>query len=657
MSDDEFEPKLGRIRTNGSKRSGKYLSRVLAATALAGGVKLGGTSRFDGSRIGRGSSIGRMLGSRDRFGGLRTRRGIVKTRLVRLGGKGAQNAAAHLKYIQRDGVTREGAPGQLYAADNDIATSKDFLERGSGDRHQFRFIVSPEDGDQYENLKPLTRRLMAQMEIDLGTKLEWVAVDHFNTGHPHTHIMLRGIDDKGQNLIIAREYISSGMRERLAELVQLDLGPRTDLEIADRLRHDISAERLTPLDRRLIRECDAAQQVSALDRDPFQQSLRAGRLQKLESLGLAEPLKGGRWQLDAELENTLRQMGERADIIRTMQRELTAHRLDRAPADQRVYDTSAPTTTPIIGRLVARGLADEHEDRHYLIIDGVDGHSHYVDIGNGDMIDAFPRDAIIAVTPNQGGVRQVDRTIGEVAAANDGRYDVDLHLKHDPSASERFAETHVRRLEAMRRATSGVAREPNGTWIIAPDHLERVATYEAKLTRDRPVTVTILSALSVDAQVNKDAATWLDRDQAAHAPTPIRDAGFGNELRTAQRQRQIWLLSQGLVGKNEDGITYDATLIARLERREVLRVAGQLSKEVGLSFAEAREGEKVSGTVKRHIDLTSGKYTLIEKAREFTLVPWRPVLEQRLGQQVSGIVRESGINWALGRQRGGPEVL
>jgi type IV secretory pathway VirD2 relaxase len=391
MSNDEFEPRLGKIRARGSKRGQKYLGRVLAAVALAGGIKRSGKSRFDGSRIGRGASIGRILGSRDRLAGLRARRGVIKARIIKLVGKGAKNAAAHLRYIQRDGVTREGQPGQLYGADRDVAEGSEFLERGQEDRHQFRFIVSAEDGDQYDDLKPLTRRLMVQMESDLGTKLDWVAVDHFNTGHPHSHIILRGVDDRGQNLIIAREYMGTGMRERLAELVERDLGPRTTLEIEQRLRRDIAAERLTATDRRLILDMDADQSVTATDRDPFQQSLRAGRLQKLKSLGLAEPQPAGRWLLHDDLENTLREMGERGDIIRTMQRELSARGIDRAPVDQRVHVSSAPATTPIIGRLVMRGLSNELEDRHYLIIDGVDGHSHYVDIGKGMRLSHFLR--------------------------------------------------------------------------------------------------------------------------------------------------------------------------------------------------------------------------------------------------------------------------
>ena len=656
MSDDEFEPRLGKIRAGGSKRGQKYLGRILAAVALAGGIKRIGKSRFDGSRIGRGASIGRILGSRDRLAGLRARRGVIKARIIKLAGKGVKNAAAHLRYIQRDGVTRECQPGQLYGADRDVAEGKEFLERGQEDRHQFRFIVSAEDGDQYDDLKPLTRRLMAQMEADLGTKLDWVAVDHFNTGHPHTHIILRGVDDRGQNLIIAREYIGTGMRERLAELVERDLGPRTTLEIEQRLRRDIAAERLTATDRRLMRDMDADHSVTATDRDPFQQSLRAGRLQKLTSLGLAEPQTGDRWLLHDDLENTLRQMGERGDIIRTMQRDLSARGIDRVPVDQWVHAGSAPATIPIIGRLVMRGLSDELEDRHYLIIDGVDGHSHYIDIGKADAVETISAGAIVEVTPRSGDVRQSDRTIAEVAAASGGYYDVDLHLKHDPSATETFAETHVRRLEAMRRIMRSVDRDPSGTWKIALNHLERVKKYEARLMRDQPVSVALLSTLSLDQQVDTDAAVWLDRDQTSSSPAPIRDIGFGSEVVKAQRQRQIWLVAQGLADERDGKITFDAGLVAKLQRRELLRVAGQISSERGLAFSDSQNGDKVSGILKRPIDLASGKFALVEKSREFTLVPWVKVLDRQIGKEVSGIVREGGISWTVGRQRSGPVI-
>src|SRR3546814_9290359 len=205
MPDDDFTPELGRKRGKDGKRTVKYGGRILKAARLAG-TKTGGQSRrFDGSRIGRGASMGRLLASRDRLAGFRGRRAVVKASLIRLQGKAGQVARAHMRYIQRDGVTREGLPGELYGPETNRADGDDFLKRTTGDRHQFRFILSAEDGAEYPDLKPYVRRLMTQVEQDLGTKLDWVAVDHFNTERPHTHIVLRGVDDRGDNLIIARE--------------------------------------------------------------------------------------------------------------------------------------------------------------------------------------------------------------------------------------------------------------------------------------------------------------------------------------------------------------------------------------------------------------------------------------------------------------------
>lgn len=344
------------------------MSQVLRATNLAGGMagRRGARGRFQGNRSGVGAGVGRVLASRDRFAAWRQRRVLVKSRIVRLDRtKGMSAARAHLRYIQRDGVTREGAPGELYSAERDKVDGQDFLDRAEGDRHQFRFIVSPEDGQHYDDLKSLTRRLMTQMEQDLGTRLDWVAADHFNTGHPHTHIILRGKDERGHDLVIARDYISQGIRERVAELVSLDLGPRADIEIEDRLRREMDQERLTGIDRRLLRDMDGDRAVSAASPDPFQQSLRAGRLRKLERLGLADEIEPGRWQLLEGMDDVLRRMGERGDIIRTMQRAFTEHGMERAPGDYAIADPAR--MTPIVGKLVQRGLSEELDDRHYLI--------------------------------------------------------------------------------------------------------------------------------------------------------------------------------------------------------------------------------------------------------------------------------------------------
>ncbi|MEQ8285717.1 relaxase/mobilization nuclease RlxS [Thalassospira sp.] len=652
--DDDFKPKLGKIRSRGSKSGRKFLHQVLAASNLTRSG--GGKSNFSGSRIGRGVGAGRVLASRDRYAAFRQRRVIIKSRIVKLAGKGMNGARAHLRYIQRDGVTREGEPGQLYNALETEADGKAFLERADGDRHQFRFIVAPEDGIEYEDLKPLTRRLMARMEEDLGTKLDWVAVDHFNTGHPHTHIMLRGKDDRGRDLIIARDYITTGMRERAAELVSLDLGPRTDREIENRLRHEVEQERLTSIDRRLMREMDENGIVSAIDRNAFQQTLRAGRLKKLARLGLAEELRPGGWRLEEGLEDTLRRMGERGDIIKTLHREMATKDITRSPADYVIHDPVDPHIKPVTGRVVARGLSDEINDRHYLIVDGLDGRAHYIDIGKGEATEPLPEGGIVSATPKSIEPRKVDRTVTEVAAANGGRYNIDIHLQHDPRATESFAETHVRRLEAIRRATGKIDRAPNGTWIITPDHLDRVMEYERGRAKAAPVIVEKLSHLNLDQQVGSDGATWLDRELIADTFEPTRDSGFGREVKEAQSRRRQWLISEGLARQEQGRTIFRANMLDTLRRRELTRVAGQLSEQLGLAYAETRHGEPVEGTLRHAVELASGKYAVVEKSREFTLVPWRPVLDRHIGQNVSGIMRGDSISWTIGRQRSGPSI-
>lgn len=644
MANDDFDLWLGRI---GQDRSLGH--RLRAGINRAGGASRRGRSGFTGARLGRGSGIGRLLSSRDRNVGFRSRRVMVKARIVRLGGKGAGAARAHLRYLQRDGTTREGERGALYGPDRDVVDGKAFLERGQGDRHQFRFIVSAEDSAEYDDLKPLVRRLMHQAEQDLGTKLDWVAVDHFNTGHPHSHVIVRGKDDRGKDLVIARDYMTHGLRERAAELVNLDLGPRTDAEILRSRTREISQERFTDLDRRLMRSVDDHGVVRAAHRNGGEQSLRAGRLQTLGRMGLAKETAPGAWTLDPEMEPILRRMGTRGDIIRTMQQAMRTHLSERAPSDHAIYDPADGSAAPIVGRVVARGLSDEHADRHFVIIDALDGRSHYVDIGTGS--EELPANGIVRISPRPIKVHSFDRTVAEVAAANGGRYSIDAHLGHDAQATQGFAEKHERRLEAIRHTTGGVVREPDGSWTIAPDHLEKAAAYERTLAVRDPVMVETLSVQPLAQLPRHDGATWLDRDLVSDRPERL-ERGFGAEVRKALVVRQQWLVEQQLAEVDGDTVRYRANMIAQLQQRELRRVAARLGEELGREFVASRHGDRIEGKLNRAVQIGDRKFALIEKSREFTLVPWRPVLERAIGKHVSGLMREGGIDWTIGRSRG-----
>ena len=658
--DDKFEPRLGKPRAAGG-RPKTYVSRVLGAAMLASGGRFGrspGRRGFTGARIGRGAGVAATLSGGDPRAGLRGRRVVIKVSAPRLAGKGLAAARAHLRYVQRDGVMRDGSPGQLYGADTDRADGRAFLDRAQegGDVRQFRFIVSAEDGAEYDDLKPLTRRLMQQVEVDLGTRLDWVAVDHHNTGHPHTHILVRGRDDQGHDLIIAKDYLTRGLRERAQYLVSLDLGPVTDLEIAARLSRETLQERLTSLDRGLLAAVDEEGLVSPRHGDPLQYAARAGRLQALARLGLAREVAPTTWRLDAGLEATLRTLGERGDVQKMLYRALVEAGVERAAGDQVVFEPRAPDQRPLVGRLVRRGLADEASDRHFVVIDGVDGRAHYVDIGRGAATEIIPEDAVVRVAPRSLEARAADHAVAEVAAASAGRYSLDLHLAHDPAATAGFAQAHLRRLEALRRGGAGVERGEDGTWTIPADHLDRATAFERKKALDAPVVVEVLSPLSVDRQASALGPTWLDRELLAQAPEPLRDAGFGRAAREALAQRRQWLLQQDLAEQDGERTGLRAGLLKRLETLERAAAAQAIAAETGLAYAPARQGDRIEGVLRRRIDLNSGPMAMVEKSREFTLVPWRPVLDGREGQGVTGVVRGASISWSIGRERGGPSV-
>jgi type IV secretory pathway VirD2 relaxase len=553
QNDDRFEPRLGRSRRD-TVRAPTLRTALMSRVARAGGnprrlpsavpgasaqrVPSSSPGRFNargrGAKIaagfprGSGWSFDRQSGAR-----VRPRRATVKVRIVKATGK-AGGVQAHLRYLEREGVSREGEPGRLYSTFTDEADRDAFIERGLEDRHQFRIILSPEDGAAYEDLKPFTRDVMAQVEKDLGTTLDWVAVDHHDIGHPHIHVVVRGVTEDGKILNIAGDYLSHGIRHRAGEVLTRDLGPQTEQEVQRQLEHEVEAERLTRLDRTLI--CRAEQGMIDLrmddpgtDFERAHRQLLIARARQLDRMQLATPEGPLRWSLSPDAEDVLRTMGERGDIIKAM----TEAKLGRSPQLYTIHDRDA---APIVGRVVARGLADEQGDRRYLVIDGIDGRSHYADIGEAEG--SFPVGSIVRLSNRPMEPRQVDRTVAEIAAANGGRYSINIHLQHDPTASEAFAATHVRRLEAIRRTTGAVERDRDGTWTIPPDHLERVRDYEPRLAQAHPVAVQTLSTVPIERQVGAEGATWLDRQLTREVDQERAGHGFGRDVLQALVRRQ-----------------------------------------------------------------------------------------------------------------------
>jgi len=374
---DDFRIRPGRIRSTRAARAKPFLAQALQAAQKAGGLSRNGQRR--GSTFGRGRAASlaasRLLNSR-------ARGAIVKARVVRqMRSPGALRA--HIGYLQRDGVTRDESPGKLFDAAGDEADGRAFAERCKDDRHHFRFIVSPDDAGELKNLRTFTRELMDQASRDLGTRLDWVAIDHWNTEHPHVHILVRGRADDGKDLVISRDYISTGFRARAGDLVTRELGPRSELEARQGLEAETTAERWTRIDRVFAREAGAADGVIDLRPnrdavgDPLRE-IRIGRMRTLERLGLAEPAGPARWVLAADAELRLRELGERGDIIKRLHKSLTKVGSTRAPSSWALEGESHGE--PVIGRLISRGLDDELRASAFAVVDGIDGRVHHLEL-------------------------------------------------------------------------------------------------------------------------------------------------------------------------------------------------------------------------------------------------------------------------------------
>jgi type IV secretory pathway VirD2 relaxase len=397
MPPDDFEPKFGRIHNSNAQRNLRTTKRIIEHAAKSVARQTRQPSHISPGDRRRGTAPGVL--ARAGLIAPGARRATVKARYTRQQPGELGAARAHLRYIQRDGVTRDGEPGRLYDADSDDADGIAFLNRSEGDPHQFRFIVSAEDSSRLRELKPFIRDLMRQMEQDLDTKLDWVAVDHFNTGHPHSHIVIRGRDDRGQPLIMARDYIGHGVRARAQALVTLELGPENDLERIQKLLNEVDHERFTRLDRALLSKAkdNIVVVMTADEQDPARKTMRVGRLKTLEKMGLATERQPGVWALDGELEPKLRRLGERADTYKMMHRALAEAGIERAGTHLAVFERGR-RQTPVVGKVFSVGLVDEISDRQYVIVDGADGRVHYADLGRLQPNASPGRDMIVSLT-------------------------------------------------------------------------------------------------------------------------------------------------------------------------------------------------------------------------------------------------------------------
>jgi hypothetical protein len=253
--------------------------------------------------------------------------------------------------------------------------------------------------------------------------------------------------------------------------------------------------------------------------------------------------------------------------------------------------------------------------------------------------------------------RPADRNIAELAGSI-GEYRPSEHRAVAEAGGVRvsgrdydaYVESHVRRLEALRRVGI-VERVDADRWRI-PDGFEaRAQAYDAG--QGRRASVRVLSAYDLDRQVTSDGATWLDRQLVNRDQGALTDAGFGAEVRGAMERRKDELIRQGHAWRTpEGGLRARRDLLPALGRQEMERVGRKLATERGLSFKPIEDGQTIRGKLVGSTQLASGRFAMIEDGLGFSLVPWRPVIEKQIGREVIGVMRGTDVSWQLGRTRG-----
>jgi len=571
--DSDFRIRPGRIRSTRAQAARPFIAQALAAAKKAGaGVSRSGRIvSGNRSRFGRGQ---RASIQANQLLTARTRGAVIKARVVRQTSRSAP-LATHLNYLRREGVTRDGEKAHLFGPGGDDADPKAFAERSQDDRHHFRFIVSPDDATDMADLRSFTRDLVTQMEKDLDTRLDWVAVDHWNTEHPHVHLIVRGVRDDGQDLVISRDYIKEGMRDRARDLITQELGPRTDLDIQRSLERQVEAERFTQLDRQLVRDGRTTGVIDmAIDpnsRPDEYHALKVGRLRKLESLGLADQVGPGQWTIDPAAEATLRELGERGDIIKRMHRALTDRGIERGSAS---YVLAAESLdTPIIGRLVDRGLDDELKGTAYAVVDGVDGRTHHIKLPDLDAADDSAPGSIVEL-------RKFDDAQGQRRVAIAVRSDLDIHRQITATGATWLDRQNIAR-EPTALSDGGFGAAVRDAMDRRADHLVGQGFGERHGQR-----VTFNRGL-IDTLRRRELEAVGER-LATETGQPFNRAGSGEYVAGTYRQRLT--LASGRFAMLDDGLGFQLVPWSpSLEKQLGKHVSGVARDDGGVDWSFGRK--------------------------------------------------------------------
>jgi type IV secretory pathway VirD2 relaxase len=620
---------------------------------------------------------------------------IVKSRYLKMvGAKSKAVSAAHINYITRDSVGIGGEDAVAFNSEGELGKSetKEFLKRGTECPHQFRFIVSPENGGSL-NMEGFAKDFIKKLEIDLLTKLDYVGVVHYDTDNPHIHFVVNGKTDKGKDLKIDRDYLSNGMRLAAGMVATNHLGQRNEQDIQNSLDKEIAAERFTLLDKKLLDLAAEPSQnpnvndlrkivgVKVIDlsfiskeRDYAVMNNRAsllGRLIKLEEMGVAFEKKPGIWVVVDNVKERLQDLSRRNQQIKEVMNHIEANNIDNIM----FVDPAKAIEKEILGKVVGKGLVNELYDTKYIVIEGVDGKIYHTQLSLyseksehiskvGNFVKLDNRNSI-----NIGGA---DYNALDVSKDN-GLYSIRKHEVFIDSGKKKVPEgvkdlggylkRHQARMESL-ESKGLITAVGEGRWKIPSDLIEKIKEFNQ--TRKLYMRVDLESTLSLAEQVKARGLTLLDKQliNNPHINYPNsgdgHSSGFKKEFEDALQARLKMLENLGLAENTKEGITIAPSLAQKLVNMEFAEAGEKLVSQFGkyVQFdslpppSPLYPDREYTGELAGFVKVPSGKLAILKKQYEqnFTLVPAKSGMERLVGKEIQITIKKEESIRSLNRE-------
>lgn len=555
-----------------------------------------------------------------------------KTKGVGVGaGSGGQNLYHHIHYISRKKAGKDGEQAFLFDGENESLTRQDFFELCKNDRHHFRMIISPERGEDIEDFQGYVRKVMKRIERDLKTKLEWVGAVHYDTDDTHAHVIIRGKDARGEDLVIGRDYIAFGIRARAQEIATELLGERSLDDIQKSIEKEVDALRVTSLDRFIEKQANEDRVVDVRKENNFDKSAHyeaslKGRLRYLETAGLAKEDPPGVFTLKEDYQDVLYKIATRNDVIKQLY-----YRLDGELDDLEVYSLKACEGATVEGRVLDRGPADELTDKKYIVVEALGGGKHYVPVGEPFNYEKLDKGALIRVRPFDQSSGRADYNINLIARQNNGIYDIEKHRLYiekeqnyiEEDAREGYLASHIKRIETLEQNDAAL-NMGQGRYKVPEDVIKRGAEISAKINaREKKRFYPKLDVLSAHAPEDlTDAAkkTWLDKELYARQQKKSGIAQSDENLEKALEKRQDWLMKNNLALIQSNGdFALRKTALRDLTVMEVHQEGKFLATKAGLEFNAQKVGANKEYTYLGHTELESGKWAVVMQGKDLQM--------------------------------------